>query len=69
MKKTILLSLGLPVTAALLAFPAAAHPGHGDDAELALGFLHPLGDVEIVFLMICAGVFLLALAKMIGTER
>ncbi len=69
MTKMMLLGLGTAIAAALLALPAAAHPGHGDEVDLAFGVLHPMGDLENLFLMIVAGVFALALVRLMGAGR
>ena len=69
MKKVILLGIGPSIAAALLALPAAAHPGHGDEVDLAFGVLHPIGDLENLFLMIVTGVFALTLIRMMGARR
>lgn len=66
MKRLTPLSLGSAAAVALLATPAAAHPGHGNEADLAFSYLHPMGDLENLFLMIMTGVFVLALVRMMG---
>jgi hydrogenase/urease accessory protein HupE len=63
MNKMTLLGPGTAIAAALLSLPAAAHPGHGEDAGLAFSILHPMGDLENLFLMIVIGVVALALVK------
>ena len=55
--------------ATLLSIPAAAHPGHGDDANLVFSILHPIGDLENLFLMMVTGAFVLALVRMIKAGR
>ena len=69
MRKMIQLSLGSSVTATFLSIPAAAHPGHGDDANLVFSILHPIGDLENLFLMMVTGAFVLALVRMIKAGR
>lgn len=45
------------LSAALLLLPQAAlaHPGHGEAAGLARGFLHPLGGADHVLAMVAVG--------------
>ena len=69
MKKMIQLGLGSSVTATLLSIPAAAHPGHGDDADLVFSILYPMGDFENQFLMIVTSVFVLAFVRKMGAGR
>jgi urease accessory protein len=49
---------GLLLAAALLLpLPALAHPGHGLDAGLFAGFLHPLGGADHILAMVMVGLW------------
>ncbi len=42
---------------ALVALPAAAHPGHGHEAGFAGGLLHPLGGIDHLAAMLAVGLW------------
>jgi urease accessory protein len=41
----------------LVSMPAVAHPGHGHEAGLAAGLLHPLGGVDHLAAMLAVGLW------------
>jgi urease accessory protein len=43
------------ITLALIAMPAFAHPGYGDPAGFFQGFVHPLGGLDHILVMVAVG--------------
>ncbi|CUX83896.1 MAG: urease accessory protein UreJ [Roseibaca calidilacus] len=45
----------------LLASPAFAHPGHGNEGSFLSGFLHPIGGLDHVLAMVAVGLWAVVL--------
>ncbi|MBM3483031.1 MAG: HupE/UreJ family protein [Alphaproteobacteria bacterium] len=52
-----ILAAGAAALTALVATGASAHPGHGVEASIASGFVHPFGGIDHILAMIGVGLW------------
>ena len=52
-----ILAAGAAALTALVATGASAHPGHGVEASIATGFVHPFGGIDHILAMIGVGLW------------